>query len=662
MAKSRPDVYFANLPDDEIAQAILEKVELYFQFLKRSGLHQTWKNTYKAYYNSEIVSAEIYATGNQNEYRNLNVNHFRSVLTNLKSMISQQRIAYDAKATNSDVKSMSQAILANGLLEYYTAEKHLDEYSDLALESAIVVSEGWIFNGWDVQGGEVYGYQADTKAPIYEGDLKYNFYLPTQVVRDVTKQKFTDNQWFIAIDFVNRWDLIANHPELETEIKDITSNPLDYNRYTLYSKYGQEETEDIPVFTLYHMKTPSVPAGKMCSVIDDKTVVFSGPIPYRRLPLHRMTTSDHLAWNFGYSLSYDVAIIQNGLNILDSIVLTNQSTFGVQNVIAARGTNLEVSQLAGGLNLIEWDVIEGASEPRALNLTSTPAEIFNYRATLLQDVNLISGINAVARGDMTALGKNMSGSAMALIQTMAIQYANALQKSYVQTIGDVGTDTIYILRDFAKVPRIAMIAGEQNAQYMKEFVGDDLNQINRVIVDVGNPMAQTKAGRIDLADKYLEHGWATTPEQYTQVMATGRLEPVLQGAQSQSMQISRENKAIVDGGQLMAVITDDHVGHIIGHAEPITGEGRFDPQIVQRATQHIQEHIQLLKTSDPLLLSIMHQPVVPQGPPPGPPQGAPPPGPPKPMLTQGGPMNPQNAVQQKAESVKLPNLPQSPIQ
>ncbi|MBK7497375.1 MAG: hypothetical protein IPI28_18970 [Candidatus Omnitrophica bacterium] len=448
---------------------------------------------------------------------------------------------------------------------------------------------------------------------------------------------------------------MAQYPEHARKIQDVALSVTDYNRYTLYGKYHFEESDDVPIFTLYHKKTPSMPNGKMAIALDKETTLYSGAIPYRNMPLRRLTTSTHLSWNFGYTLAYDLLPLQNGLNILDSIIITNQSTYGVQNIIAARGSNVQASQLAGGLNLIEWDVIEGGAEPHALNLTSTPAEIFNYRGTLVQDLQLISGVNAVSRGDMSALGKNMSGSAMALIQTMAIQYANSLQKSYIMTLEGTATDTVHILRDFAKVPRVAMIVGKSNENFMKSFTGDDLSEVNRVTIDIGNPMSKTVAGRTDLADKYLEHGFAKTPEQYEQVMSTGKLEPMIEGDRAELIQVRQENENLTAGKPVMAIATDNHILHIMEHKVPIAGDGRWNAQMVKRTTDHITEHLELLKSTDPMLLSILKQPVMqPQDPQvgPGPTNGDQPtpplPGGPNPALEQSG--------------AKLPNLPQSPIQ
>ena len=200
-----------------------------------------------------------------------------------------------------------------------------------------------------------------------------------------------------------------------------------------------------------------------------------------------------------------------------------------------------------------------------------------------------------------------------------------------------------------------MIAGKSNQQYMKSFVGDDLSQINRVKCTQANPLSKTVAGRLDLADKYLEHGFAKTPEDYEQVLATGKLDPVIEDTQKELMQIREENEALSAGKPVLAVVTDDHVLHILKHRIPILGDGRFKDDLVKRTGDHINEHTHILKTTDPLLLSIFKQPVAQGAPPPNatPPQGGP---------GMGAAVNPISPAEQKAESVKLPQPAQSPIQ
>ena len=116
-----------------------------------------------------------------------------------------------------------------------------------------------------------------------------------------------------------------------------------------------------------------------------------------------------------------------------------------------------------------------AGKPEAMNFTQTPAEVFRFIEMLKSEMETISGVNSVARGNPEASLK--SGTALALVQSMALQFISGLQQQYVQLVEDVGTGLISMLRDFAQVPRIAMIAGKANQSYIaEEFSGDDLSQ------------------------------------------------------------------------------------------------------------------------------------------------------------------------------------------
>ena len=86
---------------------------------------------------------------------------------------------------------------------------------------------------------------------------------------------------------------------------------------------------------------------------------------------------------------------------------------------------------------------------------------------------------------------------------------------------------------------------------------------------------------------------------------------------------------------------------------------RLDPELVQRVTVHIQEHIQLLQNTDPNLLNILGQtPLPPSNPPPqqgGAPAPAAPPMPPGPGPDMGGAMMPTQMEQMGQQPGPLPS-------
>jgi len=332
--------------------------------------------------------------------------------------------------------------------------------------------------------------------------------------------------------------------------------------------------------------------------------------------------------------------------------MTNQATFGVQNVLVPKGSDLSVSQVAGGLNLMEYDPKGNNAKPEALNLTQTPAVIFNFMQMIEKLMETISGVNSVARGNPEASLK--SGAALALVQSMAIQFSQNLQRAYAQLIEDVGTGTINILKDFAATPRVAAIAGKSNRPLLKEFVGDDLKAINRVMVDMGNPITRTTAGKTQLAETLLQNELIDNADQYIQVVTTGILQPIIEGKQSQLSLIKGENEMLSENKPVRALVTDDHQKHILEHTTVLANpEIRQDPNnpIVAATLAHIQEHINMM--NNPMvqqLQGILHNEVVP--------------GPmPQPGMNDGGTANMMNAtppVQQQAAQVNQPNMPNPP--
>ena len=75
---------------------------------------------------------------------------------------------------------------------------------------------------------------------------------------------------------------------------------------------------------------------------------------------------------------------------------------------------------------------------------------------LIQSMETISGISSVTRGNPEASLK--SGTALALIQSMSLQFISGLQQNYVKLIEDVGTNLINILKDYAKTPKTIAIS------------------------------------------------------------------------------------------------------------------------------------------------------------------------------------------------------------
>lgn len=638
---SPKDLYFAAQEPEKLASTCLAKANSFYNTLDANFYLDKLSRQWQFYHgqfqdNANGAAHQIGFSGEQGELTVLSVNHYRNIAQHMLVMITSNRPSMEARSVNTDYKSLAQTYLANGILDYYMREKKLEEAIRSVTEMAIVMGAGFVRLEWNATSGELYDFDPETGEKNFEGELEWSTHSPFDVVFDGSKENW-NNEWIILRTFKNKYNLIAKYPELADKINGIsTKNQNNVYRVAIFSN---DNTDDIPVYEFYHKRTEAMPEGRYCLFLESDIVLLDMPLPYREIPVFRISAGEFMGTPYGYSPMFDVYPIQEGINSLYSTIMTNQSAFGVQNLFVPRGSDLNINSLEGAMN-----IIEGNFKPEPLNLTETPKEIFDFLQILIQSAETVSGVNSVARGDPQSSLK--SGTALALIQSMALQFISGLQNNYVKLIEDIGSSLINILKDYAKTPKTVALVGKNNKALLKEFVGDDINSIQRVIVSIGNPLSRTTAGRVQMAEQMLQMGVINNPKQYFEVLNTGSLETMYESDMNTMLLIKDENERMMEGEQVLADMLDEHSIHIMEHRSVMANPDlRRDPALRQIVQEHIQEHINYLRTVDPDLLMLIKQqplqaPMAPQVPPPAPngdgaPSGAmqPPPGPP-----QGGDM------------------------
>lgn len=667
------DIYFACKPTVDLLPYLTSKCQEYYDFTLKYRFLDKWKRAYLAYYGmgqSGTDTTKLNQAGTNGEEYILKVNDFRSLLSSLLTMTTSQRPALQPKAMNTDSKSMNQTVLARTVLDYYMTEKRIEAIMKDATEFALFGAEGFVVLDWNATAGKEYGADPESGAVIYDGDLEGKAYHPIDVIRECWGENAT-RTWWIVRNFQNKFDLAAKYPEKREAILAVSDSSDFMKRYSNINYNSQTDADHVPVFTFYHEKTESLPNGRMTKFIGADISLSDGPLPYKKVPVYRISPANWHGTPFGYTVAYDLLGITTNLDALNSIVATNQMNYGIQNVLLPRGGEYNVYSLAQGLNGIEYDPKIGKPEP--LNLLQTPKEILENIARLEKKQETLSGVNQVARGD---IDRDLSGAALALIASQAVQFNNGLQQSYNFLCESVGTGIIEILQEYATTPRIASIAGKSNRARVKEFKGSDLAGINRVGVEQVNPVSKTAAGRLTMADTLVKAGLIKTVQHYLEVVMTGTLDSLYEHETTRIMLIRSENEDLSEGVKPVMMITDPHKMHILEHATVLDSpEARKDPKVAQATTEHIMEHINALKTVSPELLQLLdEQPLAPpaasgpQGggqPPGGAPQGPPkPPGapvphaPPGPALAQMGNATPP--VSQAAGEIKPAGLPSLP--
>lgn len=640
--------YFAKEDRKKLSGILKSKTDSWYKSLARNEYLKKIEKSWSYYYGmfgGNGSGHEMSFGGEQGEIVNISFNQYRNIAENIKVLVASNRPAFQARAVNDDYKSRVQTRLANGLLEFYLREKRLEKHFNTALEMAIILGSGFIKMDWNSMSGEVYDFNEELQTPIYEGDVEFTNISPLDVYFD-TNSGNTDLDWVIIRSWKNRYDLAAKFEEHTNKILALhTKGEDDLYRST---GFNTDSSDLVAVYEFYHKRSESMPNGRYFVYLDDEIDLIDAPLPYRKIPLYRLAPATVMGTAFGYTNMFDLMQIQDAYNTCHTIAMTNISAFGVQNLWSKTGNRLNVNNLQGGLNLIESD-----EKPEALQLTATPGEVYNYMGMLERLMETLSGVNSVARGNPELTTKS-SGAALALIQSMALQFISGLQNSYIMMMEDLGTGLINMLQDYASVPRVAAIAGIDNRTYMKSFTGQELSTINRVIVDVGNPLSQNTAGRLQMADSLLQMGAIKTPETYFQVLTTGRIDSMVDPEFKMLNLVKLENEALFEGKEVRAVATDRHSVHIQQHNFVLSDpELRLDDALAARVLAHISEHLDLLRNTDPGLLALIgEQPIGPNAQAPVQPQDI---NQPQQEITE-----PMEAAPAGLDMPNMPNIPEAP--
>lgn len=662
-ANQHPDEYFANLTGEDLASALFSKIEDYREYLSTSGRLVMWQNLYEMFYREYWMAGGNEKSGEKGQYTHTHINQFKSILDRLQSIISQQRIKWQARAANSDSQSLKQTILANELLDYYLRTKHLTAHINDVLNWGFLVGEGYLALTWDAHAGDIVGQvQEDdgSTIDIHPGDVRATVFDPTCMVRDVSAYSWEKCDWVITIEQRNKFDEAAKYPEMADDLISMTADQTDERQWHFQPNWWFPAENSISVYHFYHRRTPACPNGRYVKFYSDKLVPLEDNLPYEDIPVHRFAPQEHLGTCFGYSVAANLLPMQQSYDVITDTIQTNHEVFGVQHVTSYTGSNFQWQTAANGMTLIEVDPVPGMADsmPKGLNLLDVSPDSYAYQSKLEGAMETISGVNSVARG--TPPDGVTAGVALALIQSMALQANMPAQLRYATFLEHTGSGLIGILREYAQVPRMAEIAGKENKSFVKEFSAKDLGEIQRVFVELGNPLTDTVPGRVAIADALLEKQMVSTPQEYLTVINTGNLDPMTQGDQAELLLIRKENEMLSDGQPTLVLEMDAHEIHINEHKAVLADpEARQNPAFVQNVVNHIKQHQQFIAMAAAGQAAPPGQPQ--QGVPTSVPPGAPPPTNGTPEQAVAGLAAPQSAgatSQALGESVQPAQPPQ----
>lgn len=646
------DIYWAKKPVDDLAEEVVARFNEYTKQMDRCGRAALWAMSSRRYYGQDSSGGYANTTsvsygGDQGEIALIAVNHYRSLIQTILSMVTSQRPAFKAMATTDDHEASRQVALAEAIWEYELDEGGAEDQCHVAAERAQVLGEGWVHVGWDPNKGEITGIdpgesveQADgtvvdpTPRPIRSGALSIETFSPQDVARRVSNKDLAEVDWVIVRRVKNKWDLAAVYSENYEDIVNAGSSSGSSASSPDYYNVDGDTSDTVSVLELYHDRSPAVPNGRYTVVLDDM-VLFDGPLPYREIPFYYCVPSQEVGSALGYSGAWDLLALSQVYDAVMSNMVTVSDAGGVPNWICDRAQSIDVKDLEGRLGIVEYTSNGMSPPPGLLEGPKIDRASLEFAKMLEELQQKLSGVAGTMRG---APEKQLeSGAALALLSSLSLQYNSSFQRAYAHLLRGVGTAIIHRYQRFLTAERLIEVAGRDESGNIEVFQKEDLRHIKRIRVELGNPLLRTMAGKEQVASTLLERfPDKVSPEQFLGFLTTGRLEPIWRADASRVRGIREEGQRMLEGAPVVAIATDYHEMHIREHSALLDKpEVRYgNEEITRGILEHIKEHAELAENTDPGLLLMTGQrlpDIVLQGPaeegPPGPQEMGPPPPP-----------------------------------
>lgn len=699
------DRHWATRPTEELAAAVRELATRYWEEVTELGLVELWQRSERTYYGLDDrggwkSSCAVEFSGADLEHATPRINQYRSLGQAKLAVAGLERPRFVAQALDSKTSSLTEAPKATGIVDEFWRRWQLEAKTNKDDECALVYGASFQHLRWSPHVGRVLPPEMQPPTdglPLREGDIIAESVPPWRVVYD--PKSIEDMKWACVAHEESAYELAARYPQFGEAILAQRGSATHRWVSRVWGKPWEDaatttaaNTSNVTVWCVYHRPCDMLPQGRYAVVCGD-IVLADGPAYLEdRLPVIPLVESIRLGQDTAYSTQWDLLVLQELYDAGWSAIATAHDAFGGQNILVSEASGISDDDLGGTRRAIKWrpdPTLPDGGRPQAIQLLSLPSESYRYPDDIKREMQVISGINSVARGEPDANLK--SGAALALVQSMSVQSVSAFAARRTQHRERIAETGYHLVKKLSVLPQPARVLGAGNGSYLREIPPEEMEAIQSISIDIGSAIMAQAAGRFEVADKLLDRGLIPTPEQYLRILETGRIEPLLKSPSAELMQIDRENDALREGKRLGPPLpppgppgapmpdgmwegvapTDTHEIHVREHRALLDFATRQDPAKAAAISAHITAHYKSWAATPPDMAALLGWKVMPPPPPPPPgmpmpgPEGQPPGPPPSPGGPPPGPDGPPPAervsVAGKPPSQDMPMMPKNPL-
>lgn len=538
-------------------------------------------------------------------------NHIAPILETRLAKLGRVKAKAQVRPATSDDEDVASASLATKLIDAVCKEN--DFSSQLALANSWSEITGCAFFKvmWDAEKGHA----LDASGEIKEGDVTITLCPPFEIfpediaITDIDKQSSIMHAKVLTTKEVKRiWGKDVKGGEVNVFSFDNAQVGGGFGYTASVPKIVSEKREDsVTVIEKYEAPTHEYPNGRLIIVAGD-TLLYQGDMPYlngedgtRGYPFAKQVCIDNLTNFFGTSVVERIIPVQRAYNTVKNRKheFMNRMAVGVMAVEdgSVDTDDLEEEGLPPGKVVVYR---QGSTPPIMLSPTQVPSEFSREEEKLLNEFVMISGVSEVTTYSQVPANV-ASGTAISLLLEQDDTRIALTADSLRESIKRISKQVLRLYRQFAKVPRVKRITGDNGDVEIASFCAGNIDSEDIVfdtISDIEDTLSARRAMVYDLLKLGLfadENGKlnASTKARLFEILGFGNWEDGRSNDEIHRKKALKENMEL-EKKDVPVDVYDDHALHIAEHVRMcVSTKCVSDKAVRDRVANHIAKHTEL---------------------------------------------------------------------
>lgn len=631
-------------------QTLRDKEQLFMEAAERRGMFVMSRVAFSHYYGlsgaagqtSSWQSQSMSFAGEDGELIEMSLNEVRSFWDQIFNMMTKNRPAFQAQATNTDSRTLSQVEGSDTAVKYFYEQVFGEKKEKEVVKLEGMYGKAYTHVNWDPDGGEdipvettidsEYGPIPGPQQTEKSGEFLIQRMFWWDVVCEPFRSEYDGHLWrMLILPKRHKHELMARYPLWARAIDQSDPQDTEYQWRVPGADPGQRFPEDMCSFRIfYHERTPACPKGRRV-VFVNAIMVDDGELPVDEIPVYPLMSCELHGTCFGISDLWNLIPAEQLQNQILSDVATNVEAFGRPPLVLVEGTDVDLDALANGQKVLF--IPPNTERPEPVKFPAVPDVSFKVLELMRHFKQSLSGLNAISRGDTST--NVTSGAHAALYSQIAVESQSPRQAELDLHRERIANAMLMFLQRYAKHPQMVSICGEDERAYLEEFRPEDWNGIRRIVMKTANPALKTQAGRFQIAEMLRD--WPgqplKDPAQIIELITSGQFKPAYNTNRVMELAVRRENEALLKGPAIAqipgppdpltglpgapqsvvqdvrVIATDNAATHLMGHLEVVySPAAKKNPAVLQAALTHILEHLSVARMGDPYLAQLLGNP------------------------------------------------------